>query len=114
MTLQSNKTVIKRSKLSNTPVPFLSGVYIRLATNFSPFFSEFIAFFNYLSFFEVLRLIFVYFQITKIECQVKKNEHFRHLSFSIIKGSKAAKAADFYQRGIENLAERLEKIAIDN
>ena len=39
-----------------------------------------------------------------MECQVKKNYHFLHLLvFAFNQGSMAAKAADFYQRGIENL-----------
>ena len=32
-------------------------------------------------FFSYLKLISVYSQIIKMECQVWKNEHFRHLSF---------------------------------
>lgn len=39
-------------------------------------------------------LIYVNFQIIKMECQVEKNEHFRHLLlFAFHQGSKAAKAA---------------------
>ena len=53
-------------------------------------------------------LISVYIQIIKIECQVKKNEHFRHLLFAFNKGSKAAdfNSGDFYQKGIKNLVKR--------
>ena len=37
---------------------------------------------------------FLYFQIIEMECQVEKNEHFRHLLlFAFNQGSKAAKAA---------------------
>ena len=37
---------------------------------------------------------FLYFQIIEMECQVEKNEHFRHLLlFAFYQGSKAAKAA---------------------
>ena len=55
-----------------------------------------------------------------MECQAKNNEHFRHiLLFALNQGSKAAKAADFYsgdffQRGIENLAERWEEVVSNN
>ena len=45
-----------------------------------------------------------------MECQVKKNEHFLHLYFCLQSRSKAAKAADFDQRGIKNLVERWEEI----
>ena len=61
------------------------------------------------------RLISIYFQMIKMECHVKKNEHFRHFLFAFNQGSKTAKAADFYsgefyQRGIDNLVERLEVV----
>ena len=49
-----------------------------------------------------------------MECQVKKNEHLRHLLFALSQGSKAARAADFCQRGIENLVERVEEHANNN
>ena len=42
----------------------------------------------------LFELISVNFQIIKMECQVEKNEHFRHLLlFAFNQGSKAAKAA---------------------
>ena len=50
-----------------------------------------------------------YFQIIKMECQVKKNEHFWHLLFAFNQGSKTTKAADLYQ-GIENLVEHCEEV----
>ena len=60
---------------------------------FPPFLCvEFIAFFYYGMYF--LNLISIYFQIIKMECQVKKTEHFRHLLlFALNQGSKAAKVA---------------------
>ena len=54
-----------------------------------------------------------------MECQVKKNEHFRHLIFALNQGFKASKVADlyfgdFYQRGIENLVKRWEEVVNNN
>ena len=50
-----------------------------------------------------------------MECQVKKNEHFQHLLPSVFnQGSKAAKAADFHQRDIENLVEHWDEVASNN
>ena len=54
---------------------------------------EFISFLNYgMHFFELIKLFLAYFQITKIESQLKTNEHFRHI-FTFNKGSTAAIAA---------------------
>ena len=64
----------------------------------------------YFFFFE---LISVYLHIIKMECQVKKNERFLHL-FSSNQSSKAAKAAGFYQRGIENLVKCWETVVNNN
>ena len=54
-----------------------------------------------------------------MECHIKKNEHFLHLLFAFIQGSKSAKSADFYsgdfdQRGIDNLVERWEEVVNNN
>ena len=50
-----------------------------------------------------------------MECQVNKNEQIWHLLlFAFNQDSKAAKCADFYQRGVENLVERLEKVVDNN
>ena len=46
-----------------------------------------------------------------MECQVGRSEHFLHLLlFAFYEGSMATKAADFYQRVIENLIGRLEEV----
>ena len=66
------------------------------------------------------KIILVYCQLTKIECQLKRIEHFQHLLLNaFIKGSKAAKVADFYyddfyQLGIENIVQCWEEVVNNN
>uniref|UniRef100_A0A0K0G5C5 Uncharacterized protein n=1 Tax=Strongyloides venezuelensis TaxID=75913 RepID=A0A0K0G5C5_STRVS len=58
-------------------------------------------------------LISIYFQTIKMECQVEKNAHFRHLFlFAFNQGFSAfaSRPNDFYQSGIESLVKRWEEV----